>query len=99
MPLVLHKCPPLYWEKMAMLGVQVTEAPAHVPADLVLDYPIKMGGTIDENPFDRIIPDIHKNMPPIFYSLDAYPGGTPAWMVRRPDPKSTPERSRCFNHA
>jgi cytochrome P450 len=66
-----------------MLGVQVTEAPAHVPADLVLDYPIKMGGTIDENPFDRIIPDIHKNMPPIFYSLDAYPGGTPAWIVRR----------------
>ncbi len=66
-----------------MLGVQVTEAPAHVPADLVRDYPIKMGGLIEENPFDRIIPDIHRTMPPIFYALDAYPGGTPAWIVRR----------------
>jgi cytochrome P450 len=66
-----------------MLGVQVTEAPPHVPKELVLDYPIKMGGLIDENPFDQIIPDIHRTMPPIFYSLDAYPGGTPAWIVRR----------------
>ena len=66
-----------------MLGVKVTEAPTLVPAELVLDYPIKMGGTIDENPFDRIIPEIHRTMPPIFYALDAYPGGTPAWIVRR----------------
>jgi cytochrome P450 len=66
-----------------MLGVQVTEAPPHVPKELVLDYPIKMGGLTDENPFDRLIPDIHLTMPPIFYALDAYPGGTPAWIVRR----------------
>ena len=66
-----------------MLGVQVTEAPPHVPADLVRDYPIKMGGLIEDNPFDHIIPDIHRTMPPIFYALDAYPGGTPAWIVRR----------------
>jgi hypothetical protein len=62
-----------------MLGVKVTEAPAHVPKELVLDYPIKMGGLTDENPFDQLIPNIHRTMPPIFYSLDAYPGGTPAW--------------------
>jgi cytochrome P450 len=66
-----------------MLGVQVTEAPGHVPAELVRDYPIKMGGLTDENPFDRIIPNLHRTMPPIFYALDAYPGGTPAWIVRR----------------
>lgn len=66
-----------------MLGVQVTEAPPHVPADLVRDYPIKMGGLVEENPFDRMIPGIHLTMPPIFYALDAYPGGTPAWIVRR----------------
>lgn len=66
-----------------MLGVQVTEAPPHVPADLVRDYPIKMGGLVEENPFDRMIPEIHRTMPPIFYALDAYPGGTPAWIVRR----------------
>jgi cytochrome P450 len=66
-----------------MLGVKVTEAPAHVPKELVLDYPIKMGGLTDENPFDQLIPNIHRTMPPIFYSLDAYPGGTPAWIVRQ----------------
>ena len=66
-----------------MLGVKVTEAPAHVPADLVRDYPIKMGGVIDENPFDRMIPELHRTHPPVFYAMDAYPGGTPAWIVRR----------------
>ncbi len=66
-----------------MLGAQVTEAPPHVPRELVLDYPIKMGGLVDENPFETTIPHIHKTMPPVFYSLDAYPGGTPSWIVRR----------------
>ena len=66
-----------------MLGLQVTEAPAHVPPELVLDYPIKMGGLTDENPFDTLIPQLHKTYPPVFYALDAYPGGTPAWIIRR----------------
>jgi cytochrome P450 len=70
-------------ERFDMLGVQVTEAPPHVPRELVCDYPIKMGGLTDENPFDELIPNIHRTMPPIFYALDAYPGGTPAWIVRR----------------
>src|SRR5690606_7748358 len=64
-------------------GQVVTEAPAHVPEALVVDYPIKMGAVTDDNPFDHIIPDIHKNFPPIFYALDAYPGGSPAWIMRR----------------
>jgi cytochrome P450 len=66
-----------------MLGVQITEAPAHVPRDLVREYPIKMGGVIDANPFDRMIPELHRTHPPVFYAMDAYPGGTPAWIVRR----------------
>ena len=65
------------------LGERVTEAPAHVPKDLVREYPIKMGALVDDNPFDTTIPEIHETMPPIFYSLDAYPGGTPAWIMRR----------------
>ena len=73
-----------------MLGVQVTEAPPHVPADLVRDYPIKMGGLIEDNPFDHIIPDIHRTMPPIFYALDAYPGGTPGSPPYTVHPKKHP---------
>src|SRR3546814_13945043 len=30
-----------------------------------------------------MIPEIHAEMPAIFYSMDAYPGGSPAWIVRK----------------
>src|SRR3546814_15615281 len=59
------------------------ERPAHVPGELVRDYPIRMGTITPENPFDRMIPEIHAEMPAIFYSMDAYPGGSPAWIVRK----------------
>src|SRR3546814_8850750 len=59
------------------------ERPAHVPEELVRDYPIRMGTITPENPFDRMIPEIHAEMPAIFYSMDAYPGGSPAWIVRK----------------
>ena len=62
---------------------QAIAKPAHVPDDLVRDYPIKMGTTTPENPFDRMIPAIHADFPPVFYAMDAYPGGSPAWIVRR----------------
>lgn len=65
-----------------MFGSSV-ERPAHVPEALVRDYPIRYGTTIDENPFERIIPAIHAEMPEIFYAMDAYPGGSPAWILRR----------------
>src|SRR3546814_4526683 len=42
-----------------------------------------MGTITPENPFDRMIPEIHAEMPAIFYSMDAYPGGSPAWIVRK----------------
>src|SRR3546814_8634829 len=35
------------------------ERPAHVPEELVRDYPIRMGTITPENPFDRMIPEIH----------------------------------------
>jgi cytochrome P450 len=66
-----------------MAALYSSERPAHVPDHLVLDYPIKMGSITSENPFDRMIPDIHRDMPPIFFAMDAYPGGTPAWIVRK----------------
>jgi cytochrome P450 len=42
-----------------------------------------LGKTTREDPYKRIIPDIHRNLPEVFFSLDAYPGGTPAWILRR----------------
>jgi cytochrome P450 len=56
--------------------------PAHVPEHLVRDYPILMGAITDEHPFETMIPALHKN-PEIFYSMHAYPGMAPAWIVRR----------------
>ncbi|MGI4746698.1 MAG: cytochrome P450, partial [Janthinobacterium lividum] len=58
------------------------ERPAHVPESLVRHYPIIFGGQTDKNPFTEIVPPMHE-LPPVFYSMDAYPGGTPAWIVRR----------------
>ena len=59
-----------------------TVRPAHVPESLVRSYPITFGGQTGKNPFTEIIPQIHE-YPPVFYSMDAYLGGTPAWIVRR----------------
>lgn len=66
-----------------MLFGQTHEKPAHVPDALVRDYPNKLGHTTSANPFEEMIPEIHATMPPVFFSMDAYPGGSPAWVVRR----------------
>jgi cytochrome P450 len=58
------------------------QRPAHVPAELVRDYPITYGGTTEQNPFETMIKALH-DLPPVFYAMDAYPGFTPAWIVRR----------------
>jgi cytochrome P450 len=57
--------------------------PPHVPAGLVKEFPLVLGKKTKENPFERIIPDIHRNLPEVFFSMDAYPGGSPAWILRR----------------
>ncbi|MDE2465162.1 MAG: cytochrome P450 [Alphaproteobacteria bacterium] len=55
--------------------------PAHVPENLVRPFPFIFGNTTDENPFEWASA-IHEG-PEIFYALHAYPGGTPAWIVRK----------------
>ena len=57
--------------------------PSHVPPELVREFPLVLGKTTREDPYKRIIPDIHRSFPEVFFSLDAYPGGTPAWILRR----------------
>jgi cytochrome P450 len=56
--------------------------PDHVPASLVRPFPYVFGTTTREDPFADWAPAVHEG-PPIFYAPHAYPGGTPAWIVRR----------------
>ncbi len=56
--------------------------PAHVPPSLVRDFPFVFGMATDADPYNDWVPEIHKG-PEIFYAPHAYPGGTPAWIVRR----------------
>jgi cytochrome P450 len=56
--------------------------PAHVPSELVQAYPLVLGATTTENPFDRIVPELAAG-PEVVYATNIYPGGSPAWVFRR----------------
>jgi cytochrome P450 len=57
--------------------------PAPVPPGMVTaDYPLILGATTTENPFDRIVPEAAAG-PDVRYSTNVYPGGGPAWIFRR----------------
>jgi len=57
--------------------------PENVPPQLVGKYPLFQGATTYENPYDTIIPNIHKDMPPIFWDPTASLGIEPAWILCR----------------
>ena len=59
-----------------------TIIPAHVPRELVRDYPFVLGATCDENPFDTLVPKVHEG-PEVFYTPFVYPGHRPGWVFRR----------------
>lgn len=59
--------------------------PDHVPEALVKPFPFIFGLTTTANPHDDWVPQIHSQGPDIFYAPHAYPGATPAWVVRRMD--------------
>ncbi len=60
----------------------VQTVPSHVPQDVVRDYPLSRRATTTENPHSVMIPRVHEG-PEIFYALDIYPNGSPAWVFRR----------------
>lgn len=61
---------------------ELAERPAHVPEALVRPYPIPFGGIMNGSPFDGTFQAL-RDEPDIFYSMDAYPGGRPTWILRR----------------
>ena len=56
--------------------------PDHVPPSLVRPFPYVFGMTTSEDPFGDWAVAVHEG-PDIFYAPHAYPGGSPAWVVRR----------------
>ncbi|MDE2563058.1 MAG: cytochrome P450 [Sphingomonadales bacterium] len=56
--------------------------PAHVPPGLVRPFPYAFGITTSADPFDDWASAVHEG-PAVFYAPHAYPGFTPAWIVRR----------------
>lgn len=56
--------------------------PDHVPPALVRPFPYVFGMTTRADPFSDWATAVHQG-PEIFYTPHAYPGGTPAWIVRR----------------
>lgn len=64
------------------------EIPAHVPPELVMSFPLHLGATTYDNPYDTVIPAIHK-MPPAFWAPNAWSGMEPAWVFRRAEDLNT----------
>jgi cytochrome P450 len=58
------------------------EIPAHVPPELVLDYPLASRRLIYENPYETIIPKLHEG-PAVFMARNAYLSYAPGWVIRR----------------
>lgn len=56
--------------------------PDHVDPALVRSFPYVFGMTTRDDPFANWATAVHEG-PGIFYAPHAYPGGTPAWIVRR----------------
>ncbi|MDB5687669.1 MAG: cytochrome, partial [Rhizorhabdus sp.] len=56
--------------------------PAHVPPELVHDWPFVFGQTYKGDPFADLIPPLQM-LPPVFFAPNAYPGEGPAWVPRR----------------
>ena len=65
-----------------LMGTRPPEGlPPHVSPDMVRPYPMQLGMISSENPFETIVPEMHKG-PGIFYSTDGYPGHRPMWVFR-----------------
>lgn len=65
-----------------MTAIFSAAIPAHVPPELVIPTPFVFGEITTADPYNDWTPAIHCG-PPIFYAPNAYPGPSPAWIVRR----------------
>jgi cytochrome P450 len=56
--------------------------PAHVPAELAFDLPFFARTSIDENPHETLIPEMHASLPPLTYVTNIFPGKRPGWLLK-----------------
>jgi cytochrome P450 len=59
-----------------------SDIPPHVPHDLVRPFPFSFGSLLSENPFDRILPEMHQG-PDVFFARNVFAGGVPGWVFTR----------------
>ncbi len=64
-----------------VLPPPASEVPAHVPPELVMESPLYARQTVYENPFETIIPEIHRG-PRITYVTNIFPGKRPGWLLK-----------------
>ncbi len=67
-----------YQQELAHMAV----IPDHVPSALVHECPLFSRRVVVENPYETMIPAIHRG-PAIFYAPGSLPGGRGGWVVRR----------------
>ena len=58
------------------------EIPSHVPPDAVAEFPLSPFSPTTSDPFDVLIPEVHKG-PPVFFAPHAHPDGFGCWIFRR----------------
>lgn len=69
---------------MATVGHSAQDIPAHVPPSAVADYPLSPFSPTTSDPFDVLIPEIHKG-PDVFFAPNSHPDGFGCWVFRRAD--------------
>jgi cytochrome P450 len=67
-----------------MASQMLAKTPEHVPPEAVRPFPLARSAPAKEDPFDVIIPDIHRG-PDVFYAPGSHPYGDNAWVFRRAD--------------
>ena len=61
---------------------QPQAVPDHVPAELVMEFPLTTRMTSTVNPHLELVPKIHRG-PPIFWGTNIFPGPQGGWVIRR----------------
>jgi len=58
------------------------DIPKHIPRDLVMTLRAFSRTTVEENPHEILMPELHRTLPPISYVTNIFPGNQPAWLLK-----------------
>jgi cytochrome P450 len=63
---------------------RTADIPSHVPPSAIADFSLSRSSPTVADPFDVLIPEIHKG-PDVFFAPGSHPDGFGAWVFRRAD--------------